>query len=127
MSLRLVVGKRDVSIASTQVQIGTEFRGMARRLSPARAVAKESFLRVLQHIAVVDLLSINLNRFCAHALGDMRLRVRHFVFVLSDEIDRIVSRHGAAIEIALRLLAAFLLQGGRLRRLFHAFRRHRQS
>ena len=56
----------------------------------------------------------------------MGLRVRPFL-VLPDEIDRIVGGHGAAVEIALCLVAAFLLQSGRLRRLFHTFRRHRQS
>src|ERR1700733_14448300 len=62
-----------------------------------------------------------------YVLGDVRLRGRHVFFLLPDEIDRVVGRHGAAVEIALRLLAAFLLQSDRLRRLFHAFGGHRQS
>src|SRR3984957_7873780 len=57
----------------------------------------------------------------------MSLRRLGFRPVLANEIERVYGRHGSAIEIALPLVAAFLLQSGGPRRLLHALGRYGQS
>src|ERR1700733_8941227 len=53
--------------------------------------------------------------------GDVRGGGRGFHRVLPNEIDGVLGRHGMAVEIALPLLATFLVQRNRLRRFLDPF------